>query len=44
MQSKFTLRMEKELIKKAKRVALRLNPNVKSLYGSLAGRNVDESD
>ena len=70
MQTKLTLRIEEELIEKAKRVAhkrgkslsrivaeyfrhisteenhddIHLPPNVKSLYGSLAGKNVNESD
>ncbi len=70
MQNKLTLRIDDELIKKAKRVARKrgkslsrivadyfnhisaednreesnLPPNVKSLYGSLANKKVDESD
>lgn len=70
MQTKLTLRIEEELIKKAKRVARKkgkslsrmvadyfnhmsleentdeiiLPPNVKSLYGALADKKVDESD
>ena len=70
MQTKLTLRIEDELITKAKREArrrgkslsrivaeyfnyissdeepegLNLPQNVKSLYGSLAGENIDESD